>query len=98
MMRVILQAVAARQVQRERAWLIEHRGRERADAFEEELRHALDLLAECPKIGDPSPRSPRERHWFLLRSRYHVFYRLFEEAEVIRVVRLRHEKQGPLRF
>ena len=92
LMRVVLQPAVARQIQRERTWLHNHRGAERTDAFEAELRHALDLLVECPKMGDPSPRSESERHWFLLKSRFHVFYRLFPESGAIRVVRIRHER------
>jgi plasmid stabilization system protein ParE len=95
-MRVILQPAFARQIQRERAWLHNHGGAQRADAFEAELRHALDLLAELPEMGDPSPRSENERHWFLLKSRFHVFYRLFPDSGTIRVVRIRHERQRPL--
>ncbi len=45
----------ARQVQAERAWLYDHLGRDRADAFEAELAHALDLLEAHPEMGDARP-------------------------------------------
>ncbi len=77
---ILFKQSAARQIQRERAWLMEHRGRERADDFEAELAHTLDLLEAFPAMGPPSRWSADERHVFLLRSRYHVFYRLHVEA------------------
>ena len=92
---VSLSLAAARRVQRERAWLSNNVGLERADDFEHELRHALDLLGEHPQMGNPSPDNEDERHWFLRRSRFHVYYRVYPDE--IRVVRLRHEKQRPLK-
>ena len=94
-MRVILDPVVARQIQRERVWLIDHRGRERADAFEDELRRALDLLADFPEMGPPSPWSADERRILLRQSRFHIYYRLYRQDEELWVVRLRHEKQRP---
>jgi plasmid stabilization system protein ParE len=68
-------------------------GAERADDFEAELNHALDLLEGCPEMGAPSRWSKDERAVFLRRSRFHVFYYL--EADRIVIVGLRHEKQRP---
>jgi plasmid stabilization system protein ParE len=85
----------ARQVQAQRAWLYNHRGRERADTFEAELRHALELLAEHPEMGNPVAGTDR-RHWFLRRSRFHIYYRVRHEKKAIVLARLRHEKQRPI--
>jgi plasmid stabilization system protein ParE len=87
---------AALQVQRERAWLYANRGRERADAFEAELDHWLDLLAEHPRMGNPIPHG--RRHFFLMQSRFHMYYRVLDETQEILVLRLRHEKQRPLKL
>jgi plasmid stabilization system protein ParE len=86
-----LDARAARQVQRERVWLIDNLSVERADAFEAELRHALELLAECPEMGAPSRWGKDERAVFLRRSRFHVFYLVNHGRQEIRVTRIRHE-------
>ena len=92
---IIYEPAAALQVQRERVWLCNNRGRERADAFEDDLAHFLDLLSCFPYMGDASPENEDERHWFLRRSRLHVFYSVYELARVVRIVRLRHERQDP---
>jgi plasmid stabilization system protein ParE len=48
-------------------------------------------------MGAPSRRGGGERAVFLQRSRFHVFYKVYEETNRIRVVRIRHEKQRPLK-
>jgi len=88
---------AEAKVRTERIWLHNHRGARAADAFEAELRYALDLIAECPDMGDAPPDAPQRRHWFLTRSRFHVYYVVDHEREAIRVVRIRHEAQRPLK-
>jgi plasmid stabilization system protein ParE len=93
--RVLYKQSAARQIQRERAWLAANRGHGPAGVFEEELDHARELLEECPEMGAPSRWSKDERCVFLRRSRFHVFYRLYREDERIVVMRLLHEKQRP---
>ena len=87
-------ARAARQVQKERAWLHDQRGSPAANAFEAELRHRLDLVSENPEMGHPSDESPDERCTFLWKSRFHVFYVVNHRREAVRVVRLRHERQN----
>ena len=94
---ILFKKSAAQQIQQERAWLITNRGRSAADTFEDELAHALDLLEECPAMGAPSPWSEDERRVFLRGSRHHLYYRLYPEGERILIVRIRHEKQGPLK-
>lgn len=44
--RIIYEPAAALQVQRERVWLCNNRGRERADAFEDDLAHFLELATK----------------------------------------------------
>jgi plasmid stabilization system protein ParE len=88
---VIIDEDAQVQIQRERTWLHNHRGAARADAFEAELRHALELIAGCPGMGDPSPEIETERHWFLRRSRVHVYYAILANAEEILVVEIQPE-------
>lgn len=94
---IIFTKRAGREIQRERAWLITNRSRVAADAFEDELAHALDLLEECPAMGAPSPWSEEERRVFLLGCRYHIYYRLYSDEARILIVRIRHEKQGPFK-
>ena len=89
---VVLSTRFAREVTRERAWLYDHRGRQRADAFEAELAHFLDLVASCPEMGNPVGD---ERHWYLRRSRFHVYYRTSREKGTVVLHRLRHAAQGP---
>jgi plasmid stabilization system protein ParE len=48
-------------------------------------------------MGNPSPDAENERHWFLRRSRFHVYYELLARTEEILVVRIRHEKQRSLK-
>jgi plasmid stabilization system protein ParE len=61
---IIYEPAAALRVQRERVWLCNNRGRERADAFEDDFAHLLDLLSRFPYMGDASPENEEERHWF----------------------------------
>jgi plasmid stabilization system protein ParE len=77
---------ALREIQRERTWLHDHYDVRRADAFEAELRHALELIAAHPRMGDESPKRSDERHWLLRKSRVHVYYVVNDERRVIRVV------------
>lgn len=83
---ILYEPGTARKVQRERVWICDHRGRERADAFEDELAHFFDLLQDCPEMGSPSPWGEHERHWFLRRSRFHVVIRTAHEATVFHVL------------
>lgn len=94
---VAFSARAARQTQRERTWLHNHLGAVAADAFEAELRHALELIAACPAMGDASPEAENDRHWFLRRSCFHVFYRVLPKKEAVLVFRIRHQAQRPLK-
>ncbi len=68
-----------------------------ADTFEEALVHALDLLADNPKLGEASARSENDRRLYLPDVFFHVYYRLHPEREEILVVRLRHAKRRPLK-
>jgi plasmid stabilization system protein ParE len=86
--RVSFAAVALREIQRERTWLHDHHDLARADAFEAELRHALELIAAHPRMGDASPKSDDERHWLLRKSRVHVYYLVNHGRRVIRVVEI----------
>lgn len=66
------------------AWWREHRPLA-PRLFEEELSNALALLAGAPMIGSPYPH-PLHRgvRRFLLRStRYHVYYRLENDAVIV---------------
>jgi plasmid stabilization system protein ParE len=91
---IVYASAAARYVRHQRAWLHDHRGREWADAFENELAHFLDLLEVCPEMGNPT-ESGDKRHWYLRRSRMHVYYRVHREAGVIVIADLRHAAQRP---
>jgi plasmid stabilization system protein ParE len=88
--------LALRQIQRERTWLHNHRGLSRALAFEAELRHRLDLVADNPELGPPSERED-ERRTYLSESGFHVFYLVNHKRCAIRVVRIRHHAQRPLK-
>ena len=94
---VSFRTYAARQIQRERSWLHNHRGPHVADAFEAELRHTLELVAENPTMGPAVPGAEDERRIFLLGSRFHVYYLVDAKKQSVRVIRLRHEKQRPVR-
>jgi plasmid stabilization system protein ParE len=83
---VVFDETVPGQIQRERTWIHNSRGLARADAFEAELRHALELIAAHPRMGDASPESEIDRHWLLRKSRVHAYYRVFDESREILVV------------
>lgn len=81
--RVLLAPEAREEARLVDAWWRENRP-QAPQLFEEELSHALAMLAGASKIGHPYPH-PRRRgvRRLLLRStRYHVYYRA-EEGMVI---------------
>ena len=46
-------------------------------------------------MGSPSRFAADQRHWFLRRSRLHVFYQVHGDSSVIVIASLRHERQRP---
>jgi plasmid stabilization system protein ParE len=96
-MKIIIEPFAAAQIQKERVWLVNNRGAIRAEAFEDELRHILDLMADNPEMGHAAPDRVNQRRMFLRGCGYFVYYRLYREADELRVVRIRHQRQRPLK-
>ncbi len=96
--RLSIDPAAFLDIERERTWLHNHRGQERADAFEAELRHICELLLEHPRMGDASPYSEDERHWLLRRSRCHLYYQVLDATEEILLVELQPEAKQVRRW
>jgi plasmid stabilization system protein ParE len=89
--------VASLRVQKERTWLHNNRGLHAADAFEAELRRTLELLADNPELGRALDERKDRRRIYLPESGFHVFYVVHHKKGTIRVFRIRHHAQRPLK-
>ena len=82
---------AEREVARAVAWWLENR----ADApslLADELASSLILLADAPLAGSPCPdaRLPSLRRILLRRTRYHLYYTIDADSQVVTVKALWH--------
>ncbi len=63
--------------------------------FDSELARGLSFLAAAPLTGMVHPGLPGEtRRLLLRRSRYHLYYRVFESERRVEVVAIWHSSQG----
>ena len=77
-------ARALRQAERAELWWRKHRPGAR-DLFRLELAHAIARVRETPEIGVAyaHPRRGQIRRLLMPRSRYHLYYRIDEDAVVL---------------
>lgn len=77
------------------AWWEEHRP-EAPALVAAELKEAMGILAMSPTTGRFCPRTRTKgvRRVLLPRSRYHVYYRVLDEEQIIRVLSLWHASRG----
>jgi plasmid stabilization system protein ParE len=97
-MKVELAPSAARQIERARLWWRENRTAA-PELFDEELAHALRLLAAWPHaVGAvaSNARRPGLRRHVLDAIGYLVFYRV--EGESVRVLHFRHARRRGVRL
>jgi plasmid stabilization system protein ParE len=96
--RLVLAGRARLAVLRIGAWWKENR-RAAPRAFDDELAHALELIALTPAAGEPwrSQKLPGVRRWLLEKTRYHVYYTADEESRTVtvRMVWYAGRKRGP---
>jgi plasmid stabilization system protein ParE len=86
---------AAREVAEARRWWRANRSKA-PGALEEELRTALDLIANTPAIGAVARNVaiPGVRRIFLNRVNYFLYYRPTEESRSVEIVALWHARRG----
>jgi plasmid stabilization system protein ParE len=86
---------ASREVDEAKRWWRENRTKA-PNALEEELRHAIDLIAASPAIGAIATNINLDgvRRVFLNRVKYFVYYRSRPEACVVEIVALWHARRG----
>jgi plasmid stabilization system protein ParE len=88
---VLFSERASREIDEARAWLLKHQGPARVAQLDDDLARALRLLEVFPEMTALARGSTTVRRTLLAQCRYHVYYRVFREAEQIMVICLWHE-------
>ena len=93
-MNVRLVPRARAEVERAIAWW--RSNRDVPALLEEEFAAALALLALSPNVGVPASRAERSmvRRMYLPKSRYHLYYRVRENLDLVDVLRFWHANRG----
>jgi len=94
LLRVVISARARREIFEARGWWLDHRDKA-PRAFDEDLKLALELIAETPNIGElyRSRRRRIIRRVLLHRTKHHVYYR--DTPIFVEVVALWHSSRRP---
>ena len=92
---VIIAPTAGRHIKEASAWWAENRPAA-PDAFEDQLRQALDLIAIHPSVGIKAANvklaGVRRIHLGLIR--YHLYYRLSSDGKTVEIPALWHSSRG----
>ncbi|MEP7126393.1 MAG: type II toxin-antitoxin system RelE/ParE family toxin [Byssovorax sp.] len=88
---VLFKERASREIDEARAWLLKHQGPARVAQLDDDLARSLHLLEAFPEMAALVPGSKTVRRTLLERCRYHVYYRVFREAEQIMVICFWHK-------
>jgi plasmid stabilization system protein ParE len=94
---IIIEQDAARDIDQARDWIRRNRGAALAAQLDDELARGLRLIEAFPLMYAVIEGSDDVHRLRLKRSRYHVFYRVFPEAQRISVLHVRHEARRPLK-
>lgn len=86
---------AARQIERAQAWWLQHRVAA-PTALEDDLRRALELIREQPRIGArcQNVRVGEGRRVLLPRVGYHLYFRLSRDGSAVEVLAFWHASRG----
>lgn len=88
-------ARARLQIEAAHRWWLENRDKA-PDLFVSELEAAQQLLAVEPEAGTgfPTPRYPGVRRLLMVKTRYHLYYTVHEEEELVLIRALWHASRG----
>ena len=91
--RIKLERRAAAEIETARNWWLDNRPAA-PTAFDEELERAFEMIRSLPHAGQPidDPDEPEQRRIFLPRVRYHLYYRVTDDAVEVRA--LWHASRG----
>ena len=86
---------AEKQIREAADWWLENR-RKAPRAFSEDLEKAFDLITSLPRAGEPvrHPRLSGLRRLYLQRVRYHLYYSVSDDTEIVEVLAFWHPSRG----
>jgi plasmid stabilization system protein ParE len=86
---------AATQIRTAADWWLANRTKA-PQAFAEELERAFELIRTFPSVGEsvPHARIVGIRRVLMARVRYHLYYGVQEETELVEVIALWHASRG----
>jgi plasmid stabilization system protein ParE len=94
--RIKLETRAAAEIETARNWWLDNRPAV-PTAFDEELERAFDAIRSFPHVGQTvdDADDPDQRRLFLPRVRYHLYYRVADDAIEVRALWHASRGSGP---